>query len=293
MKHYQTCLSILLACSVVLGVVGDCTPSTCPPGPVSVLFATNDCTGTPSFFPVLETAGVCDVGQQMLADEEGLTFMRFDEYNIDCDRDRANSSYRVEIYKFGQCVRNDFLRRGAKHLRVGSASLADSFMYLANVNDTITPYVFDNQWIQSYEGSAVNCYSLGNCTTSEGSTPLGFEDYYSDIGCVNPQYSYFYDEQVWDTCVNFYNVTYVKYGCFDEHGSYFAQFNDAECKIPAVIYGSRTVCETSQSTFHCNAPITQFPRSPTAPQTPTSTASSTIQSPILMLAIALLVLAIF
>jgi hypothetical protein len=296
MKHHQTCLSILLACSLVgsvLGGAGGCTPSTCPPGPVSVEFTSSDCTGTPTFFAVDEVAGVCDDGRQMLADEEGLTFFRFDEYNgLDCNHERANSSYRIDIYTFGQCVRNDG-RRGAKDSSVGRASLANSFMFLANVNDTITPYTFDNQWIQSYESSYTSCYSLGNCTTPDGSTPLGYEDYYSNVGCVNPQYSYFFDEQAWDTCLNYYNATYVKFGCFDEHGSYFAQFNDAECKIPAVVYGSRSVCETSQRTYHCNAPITQFPRTPTAPQVPTSTASSSTQSSILILAVGLLVLTIF
>ena len=103
MKEHQTCLSILLACSMVglvLAGANGCTPTTCPPGPVSVDFPNSDCTGTPSYYYVTEESGVCNDGYQMLADEEGITFLRFYDGNIQCDRERTNTSYNVDIYKY-------------------------------------------------------------------------------------------------------------------------------------------------------------------------------------------------
>jgi hypothetical protein len=292
MREYHTCLSILLAFGIVGLVMGDCTPSTCPPGPVYVEFPNSDCTGEPTFSAVTDEAGVCNNGDQMLADEEGLTFLRFNDGNIHCDRSWANTTYNIDIYKFGQCAANAFGRRDLSGLpfasRMERSSMAAASMYLANVNDTITPYAFDNQWIQPWKIGSAICYSLGNCTNPDGSTPPVFEDVYYSPGCVSPYRSSFNPNEPWNTCINFLNKTYVKLGCFDEHGSYFAQFNDPECTIPSLIYASRVVCATSYRTTHCNAPITEFPRIPSAgPQAPTSTSSS-IRSSALMLIIAMI-----
>jgi hypothetical protein len=268
-----------------------CTPSTCPPGPVSVDFPNSDCTGEPVYQAVTQVSGVCNDGYQMSADEEGIAFLQFYDGNTQCDRERTNTSYYIDIYKFGRCVYND-LRRGEKSglnlgPRMERSSMSASFMYLANVNDTTTPSNFDNQWLQAYQNNGEGCYSFGNCTKSDGSTPLVYDDYYSNPGCVNPQDSSYNSHEALDVCLNYYNVSYVKMGCFDDHGSYFAHFSDAECKIPDAIYAHRSVCETSQVTIHCNAPITQFPGTSAGPQAPTSSASS-IQSSILMLAVVLI-----
>jgi hypothetical protein len=212
----------------------------------------------------------------MLADEEGLTFLSFSDEFSECDRERSNASYYVNIFKFGACAKNEFRREEWPFFRrMERSSMAGSYMYLANVNDTIAPYIFDNQPIQAYQGGSSQCESFDNCSPTEG-----WRTQYQSVGCLNPQYSTFNPNEVWNTCMNYNNETYAKVGCFDENGSYLALFEDSECTKPSVILGSRRVCETTSQTIYCGAQITQFPRINPSPLPPieTSTASSVLSS---------------
>jgi hypothetical protein len=135
-----------------------------------------------------------------------------------------------------------------------------SFMFLLSVNDTITPRNFDNQPLPAYNDDTQSCASVNNCTMSNGQPALSWTTHYSSYGtCGTPLSSFMNRQQEFGVCMNFFNQTYVKTGCFDSKGTYITHYNDAACADVIASYATRNTCYFSYYDIHCNAAPTPIP----------------------------------
>jgi hypothetical protein len=166
--------------------------------------------------------------------------------------------------------------------------MAAAFMYLKNVNDTITPSSFDNQNLPIFLGSSIYCAGTDNCTMENGQPAQAWTTDYGSIGCQTATSSYMNPLMEFNVCSNYNNVTYAKLGCFvDSHGHFFATYEDAACTQPKYVQASRSRCSTSITEAHCNAPLTQIPGIPNPlSESPEPSAASSLHCKSLFLLLA-------
>lgn len=267
-----------------------CTPATCV-GPVFVTFSTPDCTGTPNFDSMNVEFDVCEDGELFETLSDGFTYYEFNNPTGVCDRDAANATFYAEFYKFGACtayipLRDSTSKSGKRGL---AAAMYTSYMYLASVNDTIVPENFDNQPLPAFLEGNTQCESADNCTLDNGQPATAwmtqYDSYYT---CETPVGSNMNPYQHYGECMNYYNFSYVKAGCFDSKGTFLAYYSDAACTKVTQIYGTRLACSGYNREIHCNAPITPFPGT-AGPQSPPTPSAASSFSPFFLLVLAALI----
>jgi hypothetical protein len=219
--------------------------------------------------------------------EHGFAMYSFDDFS--CDLSASNASYDLEFYRWGACVPRFSI--SARKNGMQFAAVSNSYMFLENVNATVTPHNFDNQPIQAFQENFQTCFSPDNCTLENGQTALSWTTYYpSAATCENPDYSYMDLSVNFGVCTNYYNQTYAKIGCFESKGTYKAYYKDSACTDVISVNGRRSSCATTRQDLHCNAPITPLPFG--TPEPAPSAASSSQISSLLMLAATLILLAV-
>ena len=192
----------------------------------------------------------------------GLTFAVFGGFTAysfrseNWDLSAANASYSFSFIRWGACLPNFERDISAKSQRADVSAMSTTYMSLANVNDSyISPQVFDNQPIQAYSSGSTVCSSYDNCTLPNGQPALLYETFHPLSNCMNPDYSVMYLQDI-GVCMNWYNESYAKIGCFDSKGTYTAYYSDAACTNPVRVNGYRSSCAGSTAELHCDAPIT-------------------------------------
>jgi hypothetical protein len=292
-QAYQGILVAVLAFATVGltfgGSVPPCTPSTCT-GPVEVSFPYANCSGEPTFYQINVQFGVCSDGYINEMGEHGLSQYEVVSDRVTCDRTASNASYEMTFSKWGACQVN--IRRAIKgraHFNQ-VAAMAESFLVLANVNDSyVSPQDFDNQPLPAYVNDFERCYSPDNCT-DDGQAAIVYQTSYDQYGtCVDAYRSDYTPRSMIGECLNFYNYTYYKAGCFDQKGYFSAYFTDAACTKPSSITAVRHTCTGSYTELHCNAPITPIPFTNPEPSAPSSASSFQVSA---LLVLATLILGI-
>ena len=269
------------------GAALPCTPSTCT-GPVYATFSYSNCSGTPIFYQVNSQFGVCDDGYINEIDQHGLTSYQFLSDSVTCDRTASNASYSFEFMRWGACQPSIKRSIQGRSYVAEVAAMYQSFIYLANVNASyVSPQDFDNQPLPAYVNDFAECYSVDNCT-EDGQAAIVYETLYDQYGtCVDAYRSYYTPQSSIGVCLNFYNQTYYKSGCFDGKGFFSAFFADAACTKPTQVSGVRYSCTGSSKELHCNAPITPIPFSD--PETPAPSSASSAQVSAIVVLISLIV----
>jgi hypothetical protein len=263
MKQYNLggLLLLVLAFGTFESVFGGgstCTPATCV-GPVVLSFSNSNCTGDIVYQEVNVDYFVCSEGRYYnTKDENGISFFSFYSAGT-CDREAANASFSMTFNKWGACQFNNPAKRGQFAAQFSASS--QSYLYLLNVNDSYaSPQDFDNQPLPAWSEDETPCYSPDNCTLANGQTALAWNTYYPSIGtCEDPTTSYMNSKVKFNECMNLYNFSYVKAGCFDEKGSYTAFYKDAACTKLSEVYAYRSSCLGYYYNNHCNGPITPIP----------------------------------
>lgn len=261
----------------VLGGASSCTPATCN-GPVYLEFPNSDCTGSPTYHELNVQFGVCDEGA--VYENTGKGYLAYYHSQALCDPTASNATFEIEYFTWGACMPR--LQISTRHGRSEFSAMATSFAFLVSVNDTVTPGRFDNQNLPAYSDNTETCESVDNCTLSSNDQPaLAWTTYYDSYGtCENPGYSYMFRQQNFGVCMNFFNQTYVKTGCFNSKGSYITHYDDAACTNVIATFGIRNTCHSGHYDQHCNAPLTPIPGFETTPE-PSSDSSSLHLSAIL------------
>ena len=271
----------------VVCLINTCTPATCV-GPVLATFETNDCTGTPVYQPMNEQFGVCE--EQRLHEKTASGFISYYFELETCDLTASNASYSFEFNQWGACM-PQFSGGGRHSSRVQLSAMAGSSVHLESVNDTVTPFNFDNQDLPIYQEVSENCFSPNNCTLpTNGQAALFWMTFYhpSAENCADPRYSIMNAYENFGVCMNFYNQSYVKTACFDSKGYYTTYYKDAACTEVISGLGGRSICTTSPYDYTCNAPITPLFGSPQAAPTPSAASSFQLYSLVVMAALSIL-----
>ena len=266
----------------------ECGPTTCPPGPVYARFPADGCSGVPIFRPVYGQWGVCQDGDLREISEIGISDYSFE--TPDCDLNAVNATYSLTIIRFSACLPYSALRDSVKSLgssrRFEYDAMGSSYIYLPNINHSYVspqPFVYAPRE-EPYDGYE-ECYSEGNCTLANGQPAQRWQSFYSNPECGGPGTSYFNPYDKVGECLNYYNRSYEKIGCIDEHTAYFAEYVDPDCTKPSRVHLTRNVCSPySYGTNHCKAPPTQLPD--ISWSTPASLASS-LSIPVLLVMVAI------
>jgi hypothetical protein len=276
MRQYQSFRDLLmvalaLACfaSFSLSYAAPCTPATCS-GPVIASFSSRNCSGEAVFEEVGNEYDTCVEGRSTRFDDKGMYFYFSSLSNpVDCDYTAANAGYNLEFVKFGACNSLDSFRR----------SSGASWLMLKSVNDSfISPQDFDNQPLPAFiDEGTYDCANVDECTLPNGETSELWYNTYNNSSPDTCQvlYSTVHPSAFVNLCMNYYNMSYVKQGCFEAHGTYFGYFSDAACTQPISFSATRYVCDSYRSQVQCVAAITPLPSSDPSPPEPTSAASST------------------
>lgn len=272
----------LTASAIEMGSPVSCTPATCE-GMVRLDFSGADCTGEITYYQLNEEFDVCDGYQLTEKNDFGVSFYGF--INLNCDRTSSNASYELNFFKWGVCQPN-IMKRGSN--KDSASVLQASYLYLASVNDSYTVPAFDNQPIPAFNPIGAQCYSPDNCTLSNGQPATCWTTFYPSAGtCENPEYSDLAAEQRYDLCLNYFNNSYIKFGCFDQQGSFYAYYSDATCTQVLQVIAFRSDCSASPSQTHCNAPLTPLPITAPTPESPAPSAASSFHLSALLVLFAL------
>ena len=223
-------------------------------------------------------------------DEDGLYHFNYDGTQP-CNRTAAGASYEIDFRRWGACWHEGSVPVRRSQFS-SSTTMGTSVLYLASVNDSyVSPQTFDNQPLPAYQKLNTDCFSIDNCTLSNGQPSQDWNTRYLSANCQTPMYTITNPKEELGVCYNFYNQTYFRSGCFDEKGSYAGYFSDALCTNPIRVIAYRYSCTGSRIENHCTAPITPLPvtstqqptqaPSPGAPTTPDSSASISHLSPLL------------
>ena len=273
-----------------VGLAGsdECGPTTCPPGPVYARFPTEDCSGVPIFRPVYGQWGVCQDGELREISDIGISDYSFDTPNSDLNA--ANASYSLVMVRFSTCIPYRAFRDNAKSFatnrRFEYDAMGSSYIYLPNVNHSyVSPQPFEYAPREEPYDDYQQCYSGDNCTTADGNPAQRWNSFYSNPECAGPVISYTNPYDRLGECLNYFNRSYQKVGCVDEHTTFFADYVDPDCSKPSRVYVSRRVCsQYDEETNHCKAPPTQVPD--ISWSTPASLASS-LSIPVLWVLVAI------
>jgi hypothetical protein len=253
-----------------------------------------NCSGEVTYRPMNRNWGVCYQGDITNITDYGMFDWSF--ASEDCDLSVSGVSYNFQFNKWGACQTGMNTRRSTlngKLIQRGEFSaMYTSYMYLANINDSyVSPQTFDNQPIQAFSENNAYCPSTDNCTLANGQPAQMWTTYFNEYQCQGGNYSYFNLDAAPGTCTNYYNSSYAKIGCYNEHTTVAIFYSDASCTQPFFVFGSSTQCSlTSTSTTHCTAtPMTLPDFVPSSsPQTPESDAPILSYSSLLVAVTALM-----
>lgn len=264
-----------------------CTPSTCPDGPVKMIFASEDCSGVPaSIEPAVSVAfGSCyTTGTGSYRhdwSEEGLTYSV--AQNPTCDFSRS-ATYTLTLTLFNVCSPGIVKKRNENTM-----AATQTILYLPSVNATYTTHnVTSRADYPNYFTNAVSvqCSSYDNCTWNGQVAPLWKSacDFSSATAIANISYD--------NTCYQFEEDTYVRFQCIDNSASLASFYTGDDCLTKYQSITERLTCNspTDFKTICTTPPIpppstpvsAEAPSRPNSPNAPSSSASSAIFSSLLV-----------
>jgi hypothetical protein len=155
-------------------------------------------------------------------------------------------------------------------------------IFLSNVNASYStapqPYWQYDASIPTAEGTheSLECYSANNCTLPSGEPASLYQTEYDEFGCQGSATSYMLPNVTYDGtgCYNWYDSSYVRYSCAEEHTTMATYHYGSSCDVPpSVTVFTRGVCsEAAKRTQYCLV----------APYSPPSPSDSALIRPALL-----------